>query len=57
MACKKSELIEGINSFVAAQTTSDKKLQEFSVAYLSQLIDTLEFAAEEESAESEETAE
>ena len=48
MACKKSELIEGINSFGNARASGDQKLQQFSSAYVQQLIDTLEFAPEEE---------
>ena len=48
MACKKSELVEAINSYAAARTTGDPKLQQFSASYLQQLIETLEFGAEEE---------
>ena len=48
MACKKSELVEAINSFATARATGDGPLQQFSGQYLQQLVDTLEFAEEEE---------
>ena len=54
MACKKSELVEAINSYAAARTTGDSKLQQFSAAYLQQLVETLEYNPEDEE---EETAE
>ena len=47
MACKKSELVEAINSYAAARSTGDAKLQQFSASYVEQLIETLEFGAEE----------
>lgn len=53
MACKKSELVEAINSYAAARTTGDAKLQQFSATYLQQLVETLEFSLEEEEAEEE----
>lgn len=51
MACKQSELVEAINSYAAARTTGDPKLQQFSASYLQQLIKTLDFSAEEEKEE------
>ena len=56
MACKQSELVEAINSYAAARASSDAKLQQFAVAYLQQLIETLEFSPEDEP-EAEEAAE
>ena len=52
MACKKSELVEAINSFATARSTGDGPLQQFSAQYLQQLVDTLEFAEEEQEEES-----
>ena len=51
MACKKSELVEAINSFATARSTGDGPLQQFSAQYLQQLVDTLEFAEEETTGE------
>jgi len=48
MACKKSELISAINSFGAARVTGDGNLIAFSGNLIGQLIETLEFEAEEE---------
>ena len=48
MACKESELVEAINSYAAARTTGDAKLQQFSASYLQQVIKTLEFSPEDE---------
>ena len=48
MACKKSELISAINSFGAARATGDGNLIAFSGNLIGQLIETLEFEAEEE---------
>lgn len=48
MACKKSELVQAINSFATARATGDAPLQQFSAQYLQQLVETLEFAEEEE---------
>ena len=47
MACKQSELVEAINSYASARTTGDTKLQQFAAGYLTQLIESLEFAEEE----------
>jgi len=53
MACKQSELVEAINSYAAARTTGDAKLQQFSASYLQQLVGTLEFSPEDEVKEEE----
>ena len=53
MACKQSELVEAINSYAAARTTGDAKLQQFSANYLQQLVGTLEFSPEDEVKEEE----
>ena len=47
MACKESELVEAINSYAAARTTPDEKLQKLAAEYITSLIQTLEFAPEE----------
>lgn len=51
MACKKSELISAINSFGAARATGDGNLIAFSGNLLGQLLETLEFDAEDEATE------
>ena len=48
MACKKSELVSSINSFGSARATGDGNLIAFSANLIGQLIDTIEFAPEEE---------
>ena len=48
MACKKSELVSAINSYASARVTGDGNLQGYASTLLQQLIDTLEFAPEEE---------
>jgi hypothetical protein len=50
MACKKSALVSAINSFGSARATGDGNLIAFSVNLIGQLIDTLEFAPEEDGA-------
>ena len=55
MACKKSELVEAINSFATARATGDGPLQQFAAQYLEQLIETLEFAEEAEAEADEES--
>jgi hypothetical protein len=52
MACKKSELVSAINSFGSARATGDGNLIGFAANLIGQLIDTLEFAPEEESEKS-----
>ena len=56
MACKKSELVEAINSFASARTTGDRQLVEFSVQRVGQLVETLEYAPEENISTEEETS-
>lgn len=48
MACTKSQLVSAINSFGSARATGDGNLISFSANLIGQLIDTLEFAPEEE---------
>lgn len=57
MACKKSDLISAINSFGAARATGDGNLITFSGNLIGQLIETLEFAPEEEATEDTEVKE
>ena len=47
MACKKSELVQAINTFSNARTTNDPNLVNFSAKLLEQFVDTLEFAPED----------
>ena len=55
MPCKKSELVQAINTFSNARTTNDPNLVNFSAKLLEQYVDTLEFAEEEVAAETEES--
>lgn len=48
MPCTKNQLISAINSFGAARAVADGNLISFSANLIGQLIDTLEFAPEEE---------
>lgn len=48
MACKKSELVSAINSFGSARATGDGNLIQFAATLIGQLIETLEFAPEED---------
>jgi hypothetical protein len=48
MACTKSQLVSAINSFGAARATGDGNLVAFAGNLIGQLIETLEFAPEEE---------
>jgi len=48
MTCKKSELIGAINSFGSARATGDGNLIQFAANLIGQLVETLEFAPEEE---------
>ena len=57
MACKKSELVSAINSFGSARAIGDGNLIAFSANLIGQLIDTLEFAPEEEAEEETEVKE
>ena len=51
MACKKTELVSILNSYVSARMTNDANLVNYSGSQLQQLLDTLEFAPEEEEVE------
>jgi hypothetical protein len=53
MACKKSELISAINSFAAARAANDPNLVAFGSQLVSQYVDTLEYAPEDDSEEEE----
>ena len=57
MPCKKSELVQAINTFSNARTTNDPNLINFSAKLLEQFVDTLEFAEEEVAAEDTEATE
>jgi len=48
MACKKSELVSAINSFASARLSNDPNLLNFAVKLVSDLVETLDFAPEEE---------
>jgi spore coat polysaccharide biosynthesis protein SpsF (cytidylyltransferase family) len=48
MACKKSELISAINSYVAARLTGDSPLINAAAAMLQPALDSLDYASEEE---------
>ena len=48
MACKKSELVSAVNSYANARVAADVNLINFSAQLLQQMIETLEFADEEE---------
>ncbi len=53
MSCKKSELVNAINSFAAAGTTNNANLISMSARALEDLVETLEFSPEEETPVSE----
>jgi hypothetical protein len=57
MTCKKSELISAVNSFGAARASGDINLITFAGNLIGNLIETLEFAPEEEVSEGEKTEE
>jgi len=57
MACTKSQLVSAINSFGSARATGDGNLIAFSANLIGQLIDTIEFAPEEEVTEDTEVKE
>ena len=48
MACKKSELVSAINSFASARVSGDASLIAFAVKLITDLIETIDFAPEEE---------
>jgi len=47
MACKKSELVQAINTFSNARVSNDPNLVAFATNLLQQFVETLEFAEEE----------
>ena len=47
MACKKSELVQAINTYCSARFSNDPNLIQFGGNLLGQFIETLEFAPEE----------
>ncbi|MGA1386346.1 MAG: hypothetical protein ACO306_06480 [Flavobacteriaceae bacterium] len=57
MVCTKSQLVSAINSFGSARATGDGNLIAFSANLIGQLIDTIEFAPEEETTEDTEVKE
>lgn len=48
MACKKSELVAAINSYVSARLTGDLPLITAAAGMLQPALDSLEYAPEEE---------
>ena len=50
MACKKSELAQAINTYTSARVSGDPNLVNFASSLLTQYMDTLEYAEEEEPA-------
>ena len=50
MTCKKSDLVSAINSFGSARATGDGNLIAFAGNLIGQLLETIEFAPEEETA-------
>ena len=57
MACKKSELAQAINTYTNARVSNDPNLVNFASNLLTQYLDTLEYAEEEEVEPTEEPAE
>ena len=57
MACKKSELVSAINSYATARATNDGNLINYSGQLLQQMVDSLEYAPEEETEVEEESSE
>jgi hypothetical protein len=55
MTCKKSDLVGAINSFGSARATGDVNLIGYAASMIGNLIDTIEFAPEEEPKVLEET--
>lgn len=48
MACKQSVLVEAINAYATSKASQNRKLQELSAAYLESILDTVDYAPEEE---------
>ena len=47
MACKKSELVQAINTYTNARVSGDPNLVQYATQLLSQFVETLEYAEEE----------
>lgn len=47
MACKKSELIQAVQTFGNARASNDPNLVQFAANLLTQFIDSLEFSEED----------
>ena len=56
-ACKKSELIQAINTYGNARASADPNLITFAGNLISQFVESLEFAPEDEPVEDEVPAE
>jgi hypothetical protein len=54
MACKKSELVAVINSYTAARLSGDGILIQSAASMLQGLLDSLDYAPEEQAEENEE---
>ena len=54
MACKKSELVNAINSFSSARVSGDATLINFAASLIQNYVETLEFAPETEEEEASE---
>jgi len=50
MVCKKSALVTAINSYVAARLTNDNPLINAAASMLQPLLDSIEYAPEEDEA-------
>ena len=57
MACKKSELIAAINSYVSARLTGDGPLINAAAGMLQPALDSLDYAPEEEPGQEESNGE
>ena len=53
MACKKSELVQAVNTYGNARASNDPNLVNFASNLLAQFMDTLEFEPEPEPTEDE----
>lgn len=56
MPCKKSELITALNSYANARITQDNALINMAATALQTMVDSLEYAPEDEAAEGSEEA-
>ena len=53
MACKKTELVQAIQTYATARATNDPNLISFGANLLDQFLETIEFAPEEEAVDEE----